>query len=116
MDSAVGAIVEAGDGDEGDGEEVDESGMFQRSFHGHCNRVGCKEVRTPASHSSRTGIHQVTDSLDRSSHRLSRSLYLLQPSADHGTPQWVHNGTDDHQGIMHRECYWNFLDRTACIG
>lgn len=55
MDSAVGAIVEAGDGDEGDGEEVDESGMFQRSFHGHCNRVGCKEVRTPASHSSRTG-------------------------------------------------------------
>lgn len=45
VDSAVGAIVETGDGDEGDGEEVDESGMFQRSFSGHYNRVGCKEAR-----------------------------------------------------------------------
>ncbi|EIE20239.1 hypothetical protein COCSUDRAFT_48661 [Coccomyxa subellipsoidea C-169] len=51
VDSAVGAIVETGDGDEGDGEEVDESGMFQRSFSGHYNRVGCKEVALMGSHS-----------------------------------------------------------------
>ncbi len=45
-DSHVGAIVEAGDGDEGDGEEVEESGMFLTSFRGHCNRSGSREVRT----------------------------------------------------------------------
>ncbi|CAL8470916.1 g10458 [Coccomyxa elongata] len=43
-DSHVGAIVEAGDGDEGDGEEVEESGMFLTSFRGHCNRSGSREV------------------------------------------------------------------------
>lgn len=43
VDSHVGAIMEAGD-NEGDGEEVEESGMFQTSFHGHCNRTGCREV------------------------------------------------------------------------
>ena len=46
-DSAIGAIMCAGDGDsEGDdGEVVEESSMYTRCFSGHCNIVGHKQAR-----------------------------------------------------------------------
>lgn len=44
VDSHVGAIMEADDDDGGNGEEVEESGMFQTRFAGHCNSSGCREV------------------------------------------------------------------------
>jgi hypothetical protein len=36
--------MEAEDDDEGNGEEVEESGMFQAQFTGHCNISSCREV------------------------------------------------------------------------
>ena len=37
VDSFVGAIVQEGSDDDGDGEVVEEWGMFQQCYKGHCN-------------------------------------------------------------------------------
>ena len=44
VDSFVGAIVQGGSDDEGNGEVVDERGMFQQCYKGHCNLSPNKEV------------------------------------------------------------------------
>lgn len=47
VDSFVGAIVQEGSDDEGDGEVVEERGMFQQCYKGHCNLTQNKEVMLP---------------------------------------------------------------------
>ena len=47
VDSFVGAIVQEGSDDEGNGEVVDERGMFQQCYKGHCNLSQNKEVMLP---------------------------------------------------------------------
>ena len=42
-DSYIGAIMDVCDAD--DGEVVEEDGMFDMVYSGHCNKQGCKEVR-----------------------------------------------------------------------
>ena len=42
-DSYIGAIWELSD-EEDDGEVVEEDGMFDMVYTGHCNKQGCKEV------------------------------------------------------------------------
>ena len=42
-DSYIGAIWELDD-EEDDGEVVEEDGMFDMVYTGHCNKQGCKEV------------------------------------------------------------------------
>ena len=42
-DSYIGAIWEVSD-EEDDGEVVEEDGMFDMVYTGHCNKQGCKEV------------------------------------------------------------------------
>lgn len=44
VDSFVGAIMQDGSDDEGNGEVVDERGMFQQCYKGHCNLSQNKEV------------------------------------------------------------------------
>lgn len=44
VDSFVGAIMQGGSDDEGNGEVVDERGMFQQCYKGHCNLSLNKEV------------------------------------------------------------------------
>lgn len=44
VDSFVGAIMQEGSDDEGNGEVVDERGMFQQCYKGHCNLSLNKEV------------------------------------------------------------------------
>ncbi|KAL3147614.1 hypothetical protein ABBQ38_014665 [Trebouxia sp. C0009 RCD-2024] len=44
VDSFVGAIMQEGSDDEGNGEVVDERGMFQQCYKGHCNLSQNKEV------------------------------------------------------------------------
>ena len=44
-DSYIGAIWEVSD-EEDDGEVVEEDGMFDMVYTGHCNKQGCKEVHT----------------------------------------------------------------------
>ncbi len=41
-DSYIGAIVDMSDAE--DGEVVEEDGMFDMVYSGHCNKQGCKEV------------------------------------------------------------------------
>ena len=43
-DSYIGAIMDVCDAD--DGEVVEEDGMFDMVYSGHCNKQGCKEVRS----------------------------------------------------------------------
>ena len=45
VDSFVGAIVQEGSDDDGDGEVVEERGMFQQCYKGHCNLSLNKGVR-----------------------------------------------------------------------
>ena len=47
VDSFVGAIVQEGSDDEGNAEVVDERGMFQQCYKGHCNLSQNKEVMLP---------------------------------------------------------------------
>lgn len=42
VDSYIGAIVDMSDAE--DGEVVEEDGMFDMVYSGHCNKQGCKEV------------------------------------------------------------------------
>lgn len=44
VDSLIGAIMDVSDAD--DGEVVEEDGMFDMVYSGHCNKQGCKEVRS----------------------------------------------------------------------
>ncbi len=54
-DSYIGAIMDVSDAD--DGEVVEEDGMFDMVYTGHCNKQGCKEVRTQLCISTMLGMH-----------------------------------------------------------
>ena len=42
--------------DADDGEVVEEDGMFDMVYSGHCNKQGCKEARPLPPHAARRGL------------------------------------------------------------